>query len=380
MNHDIEKRYSIEPFQSAVKTVLDSRLRTKTAPVIVMQGGFGKKNTGDDTLLLVAKDYIEKLYPSARIVALCHNPEFLKQYRIEGVRFKSLRAIRLILSMDALIVPAGGLTNNIDYNSKLRSLLNPRGKVVLISLLISIIRGIPSILYGVGIHEIPDFIVYALLRITIPRVSVVGVRDRYSVDFLEKIGVNKYYFFHDPAICYKGNLLMGWNEYKRLSGIEFEKYIVLNIRLVKERALTNHVISEISRYLRWLSECYPDYGVVFLPFSIHPTFETENDVLAFKKVESTIRRMNVPLRYIIISTYQTANDIQMIASHAELLILARHHAPVLTYHCRIPTIILSYNIKCREFAELAEYQYVLDYNAITHDKMQKLTRAILGHI
>ena len=188
MNSDISQKYSITPFFQAFGETLKSRIGQKDTPTILVQGGFGKHNTGDDTLLLVANREIKKHYPNANIFALCHNPEFLKEdYGIEGIKFKSFKTIKYLFKADALVVPAGGLTNNIDFNSKIRSLFNPRGKFVLLALLITILRRKCSVVFGVGIHEIPDFIVGILLKITIPRVSLIGVRDKYTCKYLEKM-------------------------------------------------------------------------------------------------------------------------------------------------------------------------------------------------
>lgn len=377
MNSNIKETYSIQPFFHAFEKTLKTKLGKTKSPLILLQGGFGKHNTGDDTLLLVARNEILKIYPDARIIALCHNPKFLaKDYHVAGIPYKSLQVLKALLKADALIVPAGGLVNNIDYNSSLRSLFNPRGKFVLFTLLLMHLRKKCTVLFGVGIHEIPDFLVKLLLQLVIPRVDLICVRDLYSVKIIKQLGATNYYFSHDPAICYQRRLNISWEVYKAEKNIPFQHYIVLNFRLVKNNEESLYAIHEVSKYLRIMQERYPSYGILLLPFSLHPDFPLENDCYAFQKLlesKDTCHLHNV----FMLSEYQTADDVKIIAEHAELLILTRHHAPVLTYECQIPTIIISYNIKCREFAKLGGYKHVIDYSHITCKELLSITDNVL---
>jgi hypothetical protein len=52
---------------------------------------------------------------------------------------------------------------------------------------------------------------------------------------------------------------------------------------------------------------------------------------------------------------------------------------VLTYSCQIPTIIISYNYKCREFAELGEYKYIIDYDKIKSKQLEDITEALMHY-
>lgn len=374
MNTNIEEQYSILPFFKKFEEVLKRKVGAKKEPVILLQGGFGKHNTGDDTLMLVAREEILKVYPNAKIYALCHNPEFLKRdYGIEGIKFKSLATIKALFKSDALVVPAGGLVNNIDYNSYIKSLFNPRGKFVFLSMLIMILRHKCTVVFGVGIHDMPDFIVKILAKIVLPRVDLLAVRDKHTVKVVEKLGCTDFYFSHDPVIAYKKKVTYNWESYKQNKNIPFDDFIVLNYRMTKNSEETQRALETLSEYMQYISENYPSMGIILMPFSIHPTFKLENDVIAMRKLIKKAREKYNVKNYILLKEYLTADDVKTIAEHAKLLILTRHHAPVITYSCHIPTIVISYNFKCREFAELGEYKYIIDYDKLTVEELKEIT-------
>lgn len=374
MNNDIETKYSIAPFFKAYHDTLHKKIGAKEKPLILFQGGFGKHNTGDDTLLLVAMRETRLAYPEAQLIALCHNPVLLKNdYGIDGVKFKSFKTFSLLFKADALVAPAGGLTNNIDFSSKLKSLLNPRGKFILIALLITIIRGKCTVLFGVGIHDIPDNIVKILLQLTIPRVTLLGVRDKHTVQYVSSLGRTDYFFSHDPVISYKGHDSVNKQD------IPYDHYIVINFRLVKDTRQSEKAINEFVEYLNAFYMEHKEYGIVFLPFSIHPSFKLENDLEAFKKILKHPQLNIDSSKIMLIEKYQSAYDVRKIASKADLLILTRHHAPVITYMCQKPTIVVSYNYKCREFAELGEYKYIIDYSKLNSNYLMEVTRKELSY-
>lgn len=374
MNDDIEEKYSIIPFFEKFEKIMKEKIGNKKEPIILLQGGFGKHNTGDDTLMLVARERILKVYPNAKIYALCHNPSFLKEdYNVEGIKFKSLKTFNYLFKCDALVVPAGGLVNNIDFNSYIRSIFNMRGKFVFISMLITILRHKCTVVFGVGIHNTPDFIVKALLNTVLPRVTLLGVRDKYTVELVKKMGIKDFYFFHDPVISYRSKRKFDWDELKEIKGIPFDDFIIINYRMTKNVEETRHTLKEFAKYVVYIKKRYPKMGIVFLPFSLHPTFDLENDVIAMRKIMNLVEKKYSVDNMVLLEKYVTADEVKAIAEHARLLILTRHHAPVITYSCQIPTIVISYNFKCREFAELGEYRYILDYPQLTLEQLVKIT-------
>ncbi len=379
MNRDLELKQNMQPFLAAFRKMLAQRIGAKQNPLILIQGGFGKHNTGDDTLLRVARNEALKVYPGARVVALCHIPQLLQEsYGIEGVAFKSAAFFKMIRKCDALIVAAGGLVNNIDYKSKLKSLINMRGKFVFISMRMCIKRHVPVVLFGVGMHDIPDFIVKHLMDTTIPKVDLISVRDEHTTKLLDRMGVQGYFAHHDPALLYRREETWDRERAKSYCGVTKDKYIVINYRMVKDEIVTQRTIDALAGYLKWVQDTYPDTDVVMMPFSLHPTFELESDTAAAAALLTHARQKYGVEGIKVIDRYLRADEVKNIAQHAELLLLARHHAPVLTYECGVPTIILSYNVKCREFGVLGGYEYIIDYTDMTCEALADDTQKALA--
>ena len=379
MNHNLKEEKSIQPFFERFRSLLRERIGDKPSPLILIQGGFGKHNTGDDTLLRVASRQVRAVYPGARIIALCHNPAFLMEsYGIEGVRFQSLRTIRLLFACDALVLASGGLVNHIDFTSVLRSIVNPRGKFTFLTAWTVLLRKKITVAFGVGIHQVPDPVVRFLMNRVLPRMSLICVRDKYSVDTLERMGIKNYYFAHDPALVFEPEKEFDWEAFREKYQVPDGPVVMFNYRYTKDEKETQNAISVFAKYIDFLEKKYPGTTLLMVPFSIHPTFPLENDVTAFEELKKTAVEKYGVKNICLVDDYQTADEIKGIAGHAELLVLTRHHAPVLTYDCGAPTIVVSYNLKCREFAELGGYEYTIDYDKLNLEKLVEISEKILG--
>ena len=378
MNRDLEQKKSIRPFLDKFAEVLRQRVGDKKEPLFLMQGGYGKHNTGDDTLLRVAIEQVREIYPDARVVALAYNPEFLKEsYGIEAIPFKLKRIIPILKSCDAQILASGGLVNDIDFDSYLKKLLTPRGKFVFLTVKYMLMRKKPTVVFGVGLHLIPNFLVRWLMKSTLPKVALLSVRDEYSIKVLNEIGVKDYFFHHDPALIFRKKYEQSKEDIREKYGIKRQRYIFFNFRYTKNEGDTRSAVRESVEYIRRVAEKYPDHDILMVPFSVHPTFELENDVIAHREIKQTAEKQHGVNNLVLVENYQTADEIKNIAEHSDLLILTRHHAPVLTYETGVPTVVVSYNLKCREFAELGGYKYVIDYEDITADALMKMTDEVL---
>lgn len=379
MNRDLEQRKSIQPLLEKYREVLLDRIKDKEEPLILMQGGYGKHNTGDDTLLRVAIEQVQTVYPKARVVALAYHPEFLMEsYGIEAIPFKIKRIKPILMSCDAQILASGGLVNDIDFDSYLKKLLTPRGKFVFVTVKVMLWRKKPTIVFGVGLHLIPNFLVRWLMKATLPKVALLSVRDEYSIKVLNEIGRKDYYFHHDPALIYRKKYDMTFDEVKQKYGLKHDRFIFFNFRYTKNEERTRAAVEESVEYMKRVAGRYPEHDILMVPFSLHPTFELENDVIAHHEIKRLAEERHGAGNMIVVEDYQTADEIKNIAQYADLLILTRHHAPVLTYELGVPTVIVSYNLKCREFGELGGYKYIMEYDEMTANELMRITEEVIG--
>ncbi len=382
MNKELPEERRIAPFLTEMRKILLEKLSGKDNPFVVIHGGYGHKNTGDDTLLLVAKEEIQKIFPNARLLVMCFDPALVMEsygdflQGVELVSFKSRKALKALLKCDAYILAAGGLHNTY-WDSYLRDLVEPRGKYCYITTGIVNIRKKPTIVFGVGFHRKPDFIARWLMKLALRRVSLLGVRDNFTGEVLSQLNINNYWLIHDPALIYKTKTDMDLEVFKKNNKIG-EHYIMLSFRYVKDEEQSHRAVDQMVDYVGYISRDYPEYTIVMVPFSLNPAFyPLENDEAVFEEIKKRAGDKHGASNIAIIHGYQTSDQVKNIAKNADMLILARHHALVLTFEYKIPTIVLSYNVKCMHFALLGGYEYILEYNHMTLKALTSCTKKIL---
>lgn len=376
MNENLAETRSPEEFLRSFSTKLRERLGEKTNPTILIQGGFGKNNTGDDTLLLVAREKVLEMYPEARIVALCYDPvNLFNLYGIEGVYYGSRKAVGHLFSADGIVIAGGGLINDVYSTSYIYNIFDPRGKFAMITTLILHMRRKFTSIFLVGVHAIPNFVVRFLMKLVLPRVDVLGVRDLDSVEKITSVGVKNYFLAHDAALLYHEKPTIPFAQLQERYGIPNDKLIGFNFRYVKEKEVSDSVEKQMISVLDQIREKYPEYSIVMIPFSDSKTVYIENDITAMRIVRDQLQdKTNV----FLIDEYMRPADAKEIMSVCNALILTRHHALVLSYEYQIPTIAISYNIKCQQFCELAGYDYVFDYYNMTTDDIMNSVDQVLS--
>ncbi len=371
--YDIRKEYPIDKFEERVKECLLSL--KKPCPLIVIQGGYGKNNLGDDALLLTITGKIRFFLPDAQIIALCHYPESVRRrYQIKAVSFKSPLLLKYLLRCDLLVIGGGGIVNKINTfsgNHRLK-ILDMKGKFLFLTSLFVKFRRKKVIFYGVGMTSVPDVGVKILMYLTLPLVDVLGVRDRATYGVLKKMHLaeKNVFLIHDPALNFNGRTE------KNRSRLFRSKYIVISIRAVRDRKVTERVERSVKETIKFLAEKYSDLNIVLLPVSMHPEKELENDFLVQKRVYDDVKKQNANIT--LISKYLHPSTIKQIFAGAEMIIMARLHGLILSYDYHIPTIVLSYDTKVSEFAGMGKYKSVLNYDTLSGKQMIKQIEGIWG--
>lgn len=373
--YDIRKEYSIEKFEEKVKECLAAL--KKTCPLILIQGGYGKNNLGDDALLLTITEKIKFFLPDAEIIALCHYPANVeKKYNIKAVSFKSPFLLKYILRCDLLIIGGGGIVNRINTFSGNRRLkiLDMKGKFLFLTSLLVKLRRKKVIFYGVGMTSIPDVGVKILMYLTLRFVDVLGVRDRVTYETLQKMHLtsNNVFLIHDPALDFKEKPEQKMSR----NSLFLSKYVVISIRAVGDRDITERVERSIKTAIKFLAEKCPGIKIVLLPVSMHPDKELENDYLVQKRIYDDVKRQipNVKL----VCKYLHPSVTRQILAGAEMIIMARLHGLILSYDYHIQTIVLSYDTKVSEFADMGKYEYILNYDTLSGEQIIQKMEYVLG--
>lgn len=366
---NIRQEYNIKEFDAQVYRVLKNI--KKDNPRIIIQGGYGKNNLGDDALLLVLHTKLKKWFPQSVITAMCHYPDQVKAlYGIPAIGFKSMEMIKSLFWCDALIIGGGGIVNVVNTYSGLKYLkiLDMKGKFLFLTSLLVKHRRKKVIFYGVGMTSVPDRAVKLLMKITLKKLDLVGVRDQVSYRNVEKYMANKgaLYLTYDPALDYRGRYSGGQSCKK-------EKKVIISVRAVPDDRATRHVINVVSALIDNLLKKRNPVQIVLLPVSCHPDKEIENDIHICRKIYEKVDKTSV----VLVDTYLTPQGIQKMLGESDLILMTRLHGVIVSYDFHIPTVIISYNEKVRLFGEMAGYRYIYDYYDLDGNQVTDVVSQLL---
>lgn len=357
---NIRQEYNIKEFDEQVYRILKS---IKKNPRIIIQGGYGKNNLGDDALLIVLYEKIKVWFPQSVIIAMCHFPDRVEQlYGIPAIGFKSIKMLQRLFWCDALIIGGGGIVNVVNTYSGLKYLkiLDMKGKFLFLTSFFVKKRRKKVIFYGVGMTSVPDEVVRLLMKITLKRVDLVGVRDQLSYKNIEKYIVYKksLYVTYDPALDYKGGYLDRQSDNKERNRGSVQK-IIISTRAVPDVNATDNVIYVMVELIRDILRKRNNVQIVLLPVSSHPNKEIENDIYICRKIYEKVYKKEDNV--VLIDSYLTPQGIQKMLGESALILMTRLHGLIVSYDFHIPTVIISYNEKVKLFGEMAGYPYIYDY-------------------
>ena len=89
---DTVKSANVIQFVEEMTELFRRKIGNKKNPVIIIHGGYGHNNLGDDALLLTTTKIVRQIYPDATIV--------------------SLEMIKYVMSCDGYIISGGGLSHS----------------------------------------------------------------------------------------------------------------------------------------------------------------------------------------------------------------------------------------------------------------------------
>jgi len=367
--------YSSNEFDSRFRGIIqDIKLQS---PLILIQGGYGKRNTGDDALLLVIYNKVKEIVPNSRVVALCHFPDDIsKRYQIEAYHFAEKKAIYLLFKADMLIIGGGGIVNKINTFSGLKSfrIFDPKGKYLFLTSLLMKLRGKKAVFYVVGITSIPDAGVRYLMKLVLPKADLIGVRDVMSLGLLKELKLDKGVILcHDPALNLPAapesdaiELLANYNV-----NIKNDELIGINVRQVQNEETNQKTIKEMVLLVDKLTESNNRIKIIFFPIGMHPTKPLENDLIIGRQIAKNIKNKE---RFILLDEYYSPMLTKALLGKMKILILSRLHSLILSCEYKIPTIIITYDDKVTQFGQMAGYDKIIPLEEINSDGIIRIIR------
>jgi len=326
----------------------------KVRPAIVVHGGYGKKNLGDDAILEVILASIKKTIPSARLMVLAHEPrEVIGRHRVRAYHFLSSGALRAILEADLYILGGGGIINRVNTYSGFRRwrILDPKGKFLFIAAALAKLFGAKVVFYAIGATSVPDPVVGFLAKNVINWADAVSVRDPLSKEILQSLGIRKdIAIVLDPTVALKPVSREEARSLLLQEGVNLTKFLVgINFRYVAEKSIDNaQTIRTVAQLTNWLIGEHKA-EVVFLPFSRHPFKKVENDTLFAQEVRQLVKNS---LSYKILEKEYSPVEMMGILREMKLCLLERLHAVIFAAMMGIPFVGVAYDRKVAQFLEM----------------------------
>ena len=361
-------------------------------PRVVIHGGYGKNNMGDDALLHVIRGRVLAAFPNAEIHVVCHGPErVIERYRddpggpVTSSHFKSVATLRAARRSDLYIIGGGGIVNRINAYSGLMMLkwLDPKGKFQFLAALLAGWTGAFTLYYGIGAESFPDPVVKNLTRFALKRASVVSARDPRTIANLRELGVKREIVqVLDPALSLEpapaeeaDALLVEAGAAPRAE--RTRPLVGLNFRWVGDPAVDNdRTLAEAGRLARELHERGCD--VIFLPISQHPDKHLEDDLDFGRRLR---HELEVPEWFALLETYPHPAVYMALLGACDALVLSRLHAVILGTMMGVPIATVSYDDKVSEFVKLSGQEArMIDLPEFTLERLQPALDDVLGAI
>lgn len=328
-------------------------------PRIVLHGGYGKNNLGDDAILDVLLQRVLEEIPSAQVTVVCHGPRnvahrYAHVPRVSACHFKSLAALRAMVQSDLYIIGGGGIINRINAYSGRQTLriFDLKGKVLFLAALGAKLCGAQTHFYAIGANSFPDRGVRFLARHVLRTADVVSVRDAASIASLRSLGLSRSLIqVLDPALSLRpAPLATGAALLARWGYVRSQRPLVcLGFRYVRD-GLT-HNADKVARVAQLVRHLIDEQGmdVVFFPASQHPSQHYEDD-LDFGRC--VLEQLSAREHFFLVEEYAPPEVAMAAFGCADLCIFERLHAAILSSLMDVPLFIISYDAKVTEYAKL----------------------------
>ena len=298
---------------------------------ILVLGGYGVKNYGDEAILAGIKETIEEQNAKCKMEVFSFNKEEIrKMHNLQGRNFIDL--IVRFLTYDTILIGGGTI---------FRENMRFRAQIIPLCTLISTLFGKRIIFYSLGIDKKTPLLVRFFLVYAMNVADFVSVRENDSKEILKKWGLaKKIHIVPDPAIRLKG-VLLSRQEMKNIGIPSKKRYIILSLRYVKRKndlIFLNGLVEELRNVIK------KGYTIVFIPFSKNPYSPFENDLFLGRKIKSLLGE-----NCIILEKEIFPGSLKGLVSEADLVIAMRLHAMIFAVSTKVPLLGISYSQKCSSF-------------------------------
>ncbi len=326
----------------------------KTAKKILIVGGYGTKNYGDEAILAGILETIRNANPKADIAVIAGDPhEITRIHNVLGRKITNL--FSKILAYDTILIGGGTI---------FRQGMRLRAQMVPLAAYMLRMFGKRTMFYSLGVdRKTSPFARYFLVH-AMNKANAVSVRDKDSYEILKEWGVKKNIdIIPDPGIGLQPTTI---------SDKQFQEYginpqrrkIGLSLRNLKKE---NDLVF-LPEMIKMLKNLIKDGNqVIYFPFCKSKSSSFENDSNIGHAIRKEIQDPNL----IILEKDITPQEMKGLVASMDVMIAMRLHAMIFAVSTDTPLIGISYSQKTTSFLK-EQKQDVLDAKALKIQDVKRL--------
>ncbi len=301
---------------------------------IVVSGYYGSKNGGDEAMLAAMLEVLREEISDLQVTVISLNPEYTRRrHNVEAVPMADIFSIiKKIRAADLLISGGGSLLQNVTSGRSLYYYLT----IIFFALAL----GRKVMLYAQGIGPIRGFLAHKLMNLIINRVDLITVRDRGSLEELERLKITRPKIFctADPVLAIKpapseiGEEILAHHDLKKSDG----KFIGVAVRhwlgwgkfQVELAAALDKIIDAT------------DAKIIFIPMKF------PEDIRSAAQTAELMKK-----KCVVFEEEFTTQEILSLVGCMDLLIGVRLHALIFAGVTGVPMLGISYDPKIERFLD-----------------------------
>jgi len=358
---------------------------------ILIDGGYGWEDTGDESMLSVMLDRLKRMLPDARITLICPKKIRTKNYaELYGVRtinlrghllYDSQRLLRELLRTDIFLGGPGGYITDIWWET---------GKRICLLFLIAGILRKQSMLYAQGVGPFFTEKHKLFARLALNKANIITVRDKKSELTLKEIGITR------PLVeCTADESLLlppasngRVMEIMKVEGVKLDKPLLgISARRWFHRArkytcpegnpqLGKAKLMEYKQALASVADHFvSEYNAQVIFVSMQTLEGTkEDDRVISNEIAQLMEFKN---NAIIVRGKYSPEEIKGIIGKMDLLIGTRYHSLISAASMGVPVVCVSYDPKNDEWMKAIHLEkYLCQINALNvNDLLSKAKEA-----
>ena len=312
--------------------------KSKTIVKIMISGYYGFNNTGDEAILKSMVRAFKKKIPQIEITVLSQSPLQTSQtYQVKAInRLHLIDIIRWLRDTNLFISGGGGLLQ--DSTGKGWSILYYLGLI-----LVAKIFKVPVMIYAQGIGPVNKQINKKLIKWILNKVDLITVRDNFSKELLENLGVMKpsIYVNSDPVfLLKKKNIDHTIDNYPYIQGLNKScdhPLVGISVREYESNGSdSKRIFAQVADYL---IENYKA-KIIFLPFKFDEDVHVSEKILSLMKNKAEVLKIKLE-----------PEELLSVLSRLSLMVGVRLHSIIFSSMANIPFIAFNYDPKVKYFLE-----------------------------